>query len=1257
MELDSKHIKNLLIITLSLWFIAFFTDKGLWILQGRQPHLGFDHSKIEKKIQTKISENKKIIDFITQKITELDQQSSDVKLSEYLFSIEKLEDYSKDFALFIYENDTLCYWSDHRIQIPKHYKKSPLENSSFLSLNNGYYLSNNKEIDNIRIVVLSLVKNNYSYTNDYLQNDFDKDLNIRSSIAIIIDKTSPGYKIKNKDGRYLFTLFPTKSELTDKPYFYKSVILYLFAIIFTLVYFYFLLKNLYLKRKNYIYLILFLLLTLLVRFLMIKFKIPANLYYLGLFSPSNFSESFWLQSFGDLLLNSLIIFVFAYDFYTHFENRTIFKFFIEQERKKKSIKFNRYLFVFVGFIFLLLFITFIQYVTKSLIFNSSVSFEIHKVVDISFYTFIGFFTIALLFTAFIIFTDKLFLICSELITFHKALGIIFLSTVIFTFSLYDTKYQIENTTILIYLIIVSFVYYLRYQNKKLQYYNLIFILFFITLYNVVVISNANIKKEKDIRLMHIETLTVETDMGAEFHINKIGKALKNHENIKSYLKNHQKNEIEQIIEEKYMCSLLDKFEFNVSICHTIDTGNVHFPACYKNFQKQLNRMILPISGSLFLIDNPGSRICYIKKLSIKLNTIKTAHLFIEFNTRYNAEELGYPDLLLEQRLKGIKKLSGYSYAKYSDNKLVTHTGSYHYNLNSKVFGVTGNRPTFVKQNGYSHLVYKADERNTVVLSLVTMRSIDFLITFSYIFLFNYLFLTFLLVIKRVPQFLGTFRYDLKFRIQFSMITIVSVSLLIIGGGTVFYNLNQYQNKNNQIIEEKLKTTQVVFERYFAQNTKITKDWKNSNFKNLNKLLHHFSSIFFTDVHLYDVTGKLLATTRSEVLTKKIMGYNMDPEAYKYLIVENQPQFIHNEKIGLYNYYSSYIPLKNQRGQVVAYLNLPYFTKQSKLKQELSPLIVAIINVYGILIFISIVVAIFIANKISQPLRLIQDSFEGMQFGKTNEYIMYDRDDEIGNLIKGYNHMVAQLEKSAELLAKSEREGAWREMARQIAHEIKNPLTPMKLSVQFLERAWAYKDEKFEKRLKKVCNTLIEQIERLSAIASSFSDFAKISKAKNEIINIIEIVEKCLNLYENTQNVKFSTNIHYFRSPIFIFADKDQLSRAFINIIRNAMQAMRENKQAKISVELLANENHVIVKFIDNGTGISDEIKEKLFVPSFTTKSSGMGLGLAIVKNIIQNAGGRIWFKTRVGKGTTFFVEFPIYSDTTNKQIIKIKNNT
>jgi len=405
------------------------------------------------------------------------------------------------------------------------------------------------------------------------------------------------------------------------------------------------------------------------------------------------------------------------------------------------------------------------------------------------------------------------------------------------------------------------------------------------------------------------------------------------------------------------------------------------------------------------------------------------------------------------------------------------------------------------------------------------------------------------------------------------------------------------------------------------------------------LLIKFSNVFYSDINLYSKDGTLYATSRPEVFEKGFVGGLMNPEAFYNINYQSKSEIVLEEHIGNLKYLSAYVPYNNSDGKIIAYLNLPFFTQQNALTREISTFATTLINIYLILILMAMLITFFITNGLTRPIILLQRKLREIELGKKNEPIYYKRNDEIGTLVNDYNKMLVELSKSAELLARSERETAWREMAKQIAHEIKNPLTPMKLSVQYLLRSFNDKTPGWELLVEKMTKTLIEQIDTLSVIASEFSSFARLPSPTIERVNIVEKIKSITELYKQSKNVQIVFNNNNFNN-IIVNVDKEQLIRVFTNLIKNAIQAIPAEKRGYVKIDTFVKNNKAIVKIEDNGTGISDDVKLKLFIPNFTTKTSGMGLGLAMVKNMVEGMGGNISYETQIGVGTTFIIELP-----------------
>ncbi|MEI6138487.1 MAG: ATP-binding protein [Mariniphaga sp.] len=478
--------------------------------------------------------------------------------------------------------------------------------------------------------------------------------------------------------------------------------------------------------------------------------------------------------------------------------------------------------------------------------------------------------------------------------------------------------------------------------------------------------------------------------------------------------------------------------------------------------------------------------------------------------------------------------------------------------------------------------------------------------------------------------------DFREKIQLTLILSLLGILTIIGVGLLFYNSNKLLNSLQDNLNEKLSAVSAELSLRVGQETELNAPAREF----INDQLIVLSDILRTDINVYDLKGRLFATSRYEIFDRGLLSKRINPLAYKEIAILKKSLFLHSENLGEMKFLSAYAPVYNQNSQLIGYLNLPYFTRQDDFKKQVSGFIVAFSNLYILLIMFSLIIAVFISNKLTAPLLQIENNLKGIQLGKKNAKIEYSGVDEIGRLVREYNKKVDELAESADLLAKSERESAWQEMARQVAHEINNPLTPMKLSIQYLQRLKGTGSDNFNDYFDRVSRSLVEQIDVLSVIASSFSDFASMPGIRNELINLPEKIGEVVLLFENTHN----TTIFFDNSTVGkvqVMADKDQLGRAVINLIKNGIQAIPKDRAGILKIGLRNDLEWAFISVCDNGSGIPADLKDKLFVPSFTTKSSGMGLGLAITKRIIENFKGEIGFESNTDFGTTFLIKLPI----------------
>jgi len=697
------------------------------------------------------------------------------------------------------------------------------------------------------------------------------------------------------------------------------------------------------------------------------------------------------------------------------------------------------------------------------------------------------------------------------------------------------------------------------------------------------------------------------------------------------------------IQDNYLSDRLRKYEWMVTIC-TPDRDLILQPEgyvvnCYDYFNEIVGSIGRPALGNgQFRYDNEAGMCNYISAQDYIFNdSLDTITVFIELFSFFIPEGgLGYPELLIDEQIKTTSGLEHYSYARYVDDELVFKYGDYSYRTNITSYGELISGSFFIHNNA-DHYLSKIDENEYLIISRDRAGFLEFLAPFSYLLIFFTVFVLLFIVVAHIPFTRMGFELNFRNQLQLYIISLIIISFVIVGIITVRYVINLNSDKNKEILQEKTHSVLIELEHKLSEEGQLTADMEDY----LTTYLIKFSKVFFSDINLYDLHGNLLASSRPEIFHKQLISTKMNSDAFRILTQQKKLLFIHTETIGDQDYFSAYVPFRNADNKVVAYLNLPYFARQTELQNEISVFLNAFLNVYVLLIAVAIFLAILISRYITQPLQLIRDKMGSLSLGGSNEKIKWSRNDEIGTLIAEYNRMIDELTSSAELLAKSERESAWREMAKQVAHEIKNPLTPMKLSVQYLQKAWDEKSDDWEERLNRFTQTIIEHIDTLSAIASEFSDFAKMPQKKEERIELSEAIKKSLDLFSDIENIQFS-----FKSipdpPYFVLADKTQLIRVFNNLIQNAVQAIGQENEGSIQIILEREQANYLIRVADNGPGIPEDMMDKIFSPSFTTKSSGMGLGLALVRSIILEAGGSINFESSPATGTTFIILLPVY---------------
>lgn len=1168
---------------------------------------------------------------------------------------KKVEKPQDNFTYFIYSSDSLNYWSDNNIYFPYDQLKQGI-NQQLIQLKNGWYELFKKSSGKTVVVGLLLIKNQYSFQNKYLRNEFNSFLNLPSHAQLVSSPRENTFPVVSSNGNYLFSI-QYHPEDNDPGSYYLIAFLYFLAFAFFTLTVYFFARSYSVKQPWISFLLLGILVAL--RWKCIEFHYPQLLYNTPLFNPLFFASSFFLASLGDFLLSSIVfaaIVLFIYQFNRSQPVSDLFR----------NNKFLLSLSVIFSVLITFLFSVFVNYLLSGLIINSKISFNVNNIFELTFFSAIGF-----LITGILLFT--FYIVCEGAVRFAQKTSFgpsfnfllflitqgIFLAILIW---LRDTEIFINYgvSTFLLTNFLILFTGYIRFTSKRsFSFGRSILIILGFSLYAAQTIYEFNQRKDKDNLRLLVNKVENQQDLIAEYLFEEIERKISADEYLTTFFTNNQTVFQEEKIKKRILLSYFNEVYWSRYEIRLHAFNNSNFPVFQledtnRNYEFYENLIATEgrptYSKGFYYLASLTGKTSYIGKINFKNpGGTYAGSLFIELDSKFFRDEGGFPDLLISDKMSAAKDISSYSYARYNDGRLVHQYGKFTYFMNpatyEKIYGEL-RKEKFETFAGYTHLFYKYGDGDMVIVSHRNPTWLESVTLFSYVFTFlTLLFIAAFLIIRLVKDDL---RYQLDFRkrIQFSVIAVVIAALLLIGGGTIYYIVQGYSSEQKVRINERLSLLLVAIENELAGRQNLSQQVIDEMAPEFSKLAGTMGS----DFNLYDKNGHLVFSTQPKIFDQEIISHLMNRRAFDQLANYQNNDFIHLEEIGKLSFLSAYQVVRNGENKTIGYLNLPYLTRQNELKKEISSFLVTLINIYVLLFAISVFLTFIISNRLVKPLNVIQEKLGNIKLGKSNELIDWDAKDEIGALVNEYNKMVDQLAESAVALAQSERESAWREMARQVAHEIKNPLTPMKLSVQHLQRAIKNKSENTEELAQRVSNTLIDQIDSLTKIANEFSNFAKMPKANNSVLQLALIIKSNIDLYNESDNIVFEFDDET-RNSAKVFADKEQLLRVFTNLIKNAIQAIPENKQGKIRIKLYRSNDNIEVSITDNGKGIDDESRQRIFTPNFTTKTGGTGLGLAMVKNIVESFKGKIWFESQPGTGTTFFISLPQHDEEAVEPVI------
>ena len=909
-----------------------------------------------------------------------------------------------------------------------------------------------------------------------------------------------------------------------------------------------------------------------------------------MFSPNLYADAGIFSSFGNFLLNNLYVALLVLGIYLL---RREFILLLKRAGKWG----RRCIYLLLGLLPVLVFI-YINYVFRSLIYNSNIVLELYRLEELGVYSIFAYASFALLFI------------------------VLYLSLQLFVpiLPFVDRNTLLKPKYMLVYICVIS-------------------------LYTLVTVSSLGFGKEVAGSKVWANKLAVERDISLELQLRSIEPKLISDPIVGAMLGLPQEryNLIQHRLEELYLKGVSQKYEIKITICRPndmlLDSKWQQMVDCSSYYQDLLvSGVPLSPGSNFFFLNNYNGRVSYLGVLRYTNPILGPITMYMEFESRYTKDVTGYTAVLFDYKPSdNVNMPRAYSYAKYIDNRLVIYRGNYVYPM---VCNPDEYKQGFsvVKDNSHLHFVTRAENDNIIVITRGKRSAIPYLVSFSYLILF-YSGMMFLFVKGRhlgrrnirirLPK--NSFRRKITYLITISLV----VSLISMGFGSVWFCINYYRDSNRMQMEERLQTVQHTL----TDLCKFSESYNEINTPNVFQSLERLAKNTQTTINIFDPHGSLMRSTQPELFDRYLLASRIHPDAYYQLVKENKMQVIIKERLGELSYSSLYAPIYNANGTLVAIANIPYFAKDSDLSGDISTILAAIINVYILLLLAAIFGGTALANQLSKPLAEIGNKMKLIDVSKKAEHIDYRNKDELGELVGAYNKMVDDLEESTRRLAQTEREQAWSEMARQIAHEIKNPLTPMRLSIQHLIRLKQRGVEGWEDKFEEVASSILEQIDILSNTASEFSSFAKFYYEESTVLDLAELINDQRVFFDTRDNIRISYD--YCHRGCDVYVRKGQIIRVLVNLVSNAIQAL-EDGGGYIRITLREDSGYYFVAIEDNGPGVKDEDTGKLFKPNFTTKSSGTGLGLAICRNIVEQSGGKISYRRSDLGGACFSFSLPVY---------------
>ena len=1158
---------------------------------------------------------------------------------------------STKYPYFIFKNGRLIFWSDFQF-VPDYDLVSGNYKLKSVSTNTGKFIANRRLVignpNKIEVISIIMLYRQYEFESNQLKTGYNPTIFTSDPKQIdIFPVAATHLNIFDDTNQFLFSITPSKAnKLENQSIPVNVVLLGLLGMIFLLFYILALIRIFHQTHRYEWAFLLLLSYIILFRAIMLLYNIPFIFYESEIFNTKFYNSSLITPSLGDLILNLIVIIILLiYLLNYNYRMKRYFWLLHLSDRIKKVISVM---------IVILSFIIFKGFYSQLLNIYEKSSYQL----DISMS--IDFLNKSLKLSALLVF---ILISCVYFLSNHLLSNLLIklnrssaqwanftLLIGFLTWSIFAKVFLNENILVLIihgvYMSLIlstklpKYFYTFRYQTS---------IYYFIgasacASVGTYIVYNQAIRKDYIQKKEYGRKYLAENDGIGEYKLSKTNINISKDSMLKVLIKSAvlPREQVQSYIRETFLDNYFDYYNTKIS-AFDVNGKSLDNISDVQSFQTYENRYKTPkyqtnYSNIFFVNDSSNGYqkqyIAFIPLLNKQNEAI--GYVIIDLYKRNDAtNDAALPDLPTsgEEQLEA----GNYSYAVYEKGKIIKTGGkNYNYERKMSLSMVNGKQISEkgIVDNGFYHVQTMNKNGRKIVVSSEKISLPIIYSNFSFLFLTLVTIIIFVILIYAICFGFSNLNINFATKIQIylnvafllPLILVVGVTLKIIG---VKLSESQKQSYLGQTENTGISLLPAV--NKFVQG-KMSKQFLIDTLTNISKNSKKYVSIF-------DVTGHLLATNKLLSYETGIVSTYLNPEAYIRIIEEQEHTVIIPESMGNLNFTSSYGAISSNDGKLMGIVKIPFYDSKVLNEQEISAVIGSLLNTFTTIFLGLLLLSYFASNVLTVPLRLITNKLRKIDLSKTNEPLAWRSDDEIGILIKAYNDMLVKLDESKVALADTTKQSAWQQMAKQVVHEIKNPITPMKLSLQLLQHKISRGVAIDATQIKNQIESLIGQIDNLSYIANSFSDFARLPIPKREVFDFIHEVNKVVNLYSENKKINLSKDVPH--KPVMVWGDRQLTGNIINNLLVNAIQSVPSERKPNIDITVQINTEAVTFSITDNGTGVLEENASKIFMLDFSTKAEGTGVGLALAKWVVDNSKGSIWFDTIQDVGSTFYFTLPL----------------